>query len=110
MSISLHEMINVICINHALFINRRYVMHVFMHIRVHRDFMNEHVAKATVHPHRCYRFTARSFATVTSVSVDISVVYGLSTNMRECARKAPFSMRVLQRRSPRAEWYAPFHS
>lgn len=70
-------------------------MHVFMHIRIHQNFMNEYVARATVRPHRGYRFTARSFATVTSVSVDASVVYGLSNNMRECARKAQFSMRVL---------------
>ncbi len=66
-------------------------MHVFMHIRVHQNFMNEYVARATVRPHRGYRFTARSFATVTSVSVHISVVYGLSNNMRECAQKAQFS-------------------
>lgn len=88
---------------HKLYIIYKDVMHVFMHIRVRQNFMNENVARTTFRPHRGYRFPARGFTTITSVSVDVLVQYGLNDNsVRECAQTAQVS--------PRAEWYGPFHS
>lgn len=72
------------------------VMHVFMHIGVHQNFMNEHVARTTFRPHRGYRFAARRFTTMTSVSVDILAQYGLNNNMRMCSESPVFSALSVQ--------------
>lgn len=56
-------------------------MHVFMHIKVHQNFMNEYVARTTFLLSGVrHRFSARSFTTVTSVPIGILIGYGLKNN------------------------------